>query len=417
MNRRRYSACGLATAACVAVLLLWRHYADTRYSVKLSDGSGLRIVGVSYGLTNEFVAGDFLDRQFGRKAPAGGINILSFKIHQPATHRVEGFDRPGLAIFLELTDADEKTHPLLKSRRADSARLEFPGEHGAVGYMPIVFHKQGRSHYAMAMVTVFSRDQARIPVRLQTRQTNATQPWANLAEFKIRNPARAVSEAWSAQDLPQSQTIGDITLTLLEAGHTNFPAVENPARPNVASTAVFDVTVGGQHDTNWNVREVVAQSADGNHVSLWRNSQQALRLFSRYGSLPTNQFWRVEATVAKSAGFTASELHTFSVPYPLDPKWTTNFAGQSVTIGYANGDMLAVELPDKPPTKRVTFVHALNQKGDRIDEITGSWGQHRFWRSLRVTSKDTDVTATIAIHDEYRFEFFVQPGTARVGSP
>jgi len=74
---------------------------------------------------------------------------------------------------------------------------------------------------------------------------------------------------------------------------------------------------------------------------------------------------------------------------------------------------LSVELTNQPAPLRLTFVQAVDDEGANLDDRTGSWGQHSFWRSLKLprTSipKAVTVHATVAIHENYDTEFLLQP--------
>ena len=91
----------------------------------------------------------------------------------------------------------------------------------------------------------------------------------------------------------------------------------------------------------------------------------------------------------------------------------TNVNGVPVQIDFVNTDMLSVELTNKPSHLRLTFLKAEDDKGTNLDDRTGSWGQHRFWKMLKLertaTPKPVRVHATVAIHENYDAEFLLQP--------
>lgn len=65
--------------------------------------------------------------------------------------------------------------------------------------------------------------------------------------------------------------------------------------------------------------------------------------------------------------------------------------------------MLSVALTNKPLNVRITFVDARDEEGNNLDNWSGSFGQHFFWKSLKL-SKPTTVRATVAIRENYKAE-------------
>jgi hypothetical protein len=75
--------------------------------------------------------------------------------------------------------------------------------------------------------------------------------------------------------------------------------------------------------------------------------------------------------------------------------------------------MLSVQLTSKPAGVRLSFVSAVDGDGNNLDDWSGSWGQHSFWKSLKVRSltgpPPGGVHATVAIRPEYEIEFTLRP--------
>jgi len=91
----------------------------------------------------------------------------------------------------------------------------------------------------------------------------------------------------------------------------------------------------------------------------------------------------------------------------------TNLGGSAVSIDFVNTDMLSVQLTNKPAQMRLTFIKAVDDAGMDLAEHTGSWGQHGFWKMLRLqragSPTPVQVHATVAIHENYEAEFMLQP--------
>ena len=69
---------------------------------------------------------------------------------------------------------------------------------------------------------------------------------------------------------------------------------------------------------------------------------------------------------------------------------------------------LAVELPGKPEDLRLTFVEAFDDDGNNLDNRSGSFLQHHFWRYLKL-ERPTKVHAVVALRRNYKAEFIIQP--------
>jgi hypothetical protein len=80
---------------------------------------------------------------------------------------------------------------------------------------------------------------------------------------------------------------------------------------------------------------------------------------------------------------------------------------------------LGVELADERPGMRLTFVKAVDDAGNDLDNSSGSWGQHSFNKSLKPAGTG-QVHVTVAIHTNYPVRFTLLPryeGTTRPQAP
>jgi hypothetical protein len=94
---------------------------------------------------------------------------------------------------------------------------------------------------------------------------------------------------------------------------------------------------------------------------------------------------------------------------------SNGLSGWPAEIRFVNTDMLSVELTNKPSHLRMTFVDARDDEGNNLDNWIGSWGQHSFWKSLKL-SKPTTVHATVAIRENYEADVTLQPRLERVAA-
>lgn len=160
------------------------------------------------------------------------------------------------------------------------------------------------------------------------------------------------------------------------------------------------------------------QDASGNYDSFTfskviTNDWMVYRLFR---VLDPSKDWRFQVSFAQDSNFPATNLFSFTVPWPLSGAVQTNLGGHACRIAFVNTDMLSVELPDKPGQTRLTFVNALDDQGVNLDNRSGSWGQYTFWKSLNL-SKPAQIHAIVAIHENHEAEFTLQPRYQRPAKP
>src|SRR3954471_7338799 len=86
----------------------------------------------------------------------------------------------------------------------------------------------------------------------------------------------------------------------------------------------------------------------------------------------------------------------------------SDFGEWPARISFLKDRILAVELPDKPEDLRLTFAEAFDDDGNNLDNRSGSFGQHLFWRYLKV-QKTTNIHVTVALRSNYKAEFTIQP--------
>jgi hypothetical protein len=198
-------------------------------------------------------------------------------------------------------------------------------------------------------------------------------------EFVITNPAPAIVTNWTALPLPQTQSDGDleVTLTKLVAG-APFPyrQGEQPPANNPANQCVhlyFNVRQNGQPTTNWQAWPVETSDATGNHVrglirpyptngvyQFWGRMLNGAYIppprhygmdgyFYRPGLWPDQSPWKVRLEFIRRLGFNDDEMVTFTnVPVKLatghdwDDEWSAWDVGKTnfpftVTPATVNG--------------------------------------------------------------------------------
>lgn len=387
-------------------------------SAQLSDGSVLRIQTVSYGGTNVLIQGTFLERLYARLGgPLLGRRFPALKVPSPKTNQFSHLSGPQLALQFVLK-RPAKDNVLFGLDRMNQGRVVFFAEEGVEYYSYLgPFSKHGNRYYGLTATTAFSRKKT-FGVRIEVmeggdRFQNLPGTWREVARFRIRNPAQRALSDWTPEVPPITKSAGNLEVTLneilLDRPPTNFALT----RPDLVATCAIQTKVAGQVSTNWRAYDVVLREATGNFLahSVPLLMTNGWRKYAAWGALDPELIWKLEVQMARDSGFDSNELFRVRVPYPLNAPIKTNLSAEPVEITFVNTDMLAVSLASKPKGKRLTFVQATDPKGNRLDESSGSWSQHSFWRSIRVAQAGGIIEATVAIHTNRPVEFFVQPNS------
>jgi hypothetical protein len=117
----------------------------------------------------------------------------------------------------------------------------------------------------------------------------------------------------------------------------------------------------------------------------------------------------LRAHFTRDSGFARTNLLKVEVPIPLTSAINTNLGGIPLTMDFVNGSMLAMNMPTNLTNLRLLFLDAQNQSGHSVQEFTGSWGQHIFWRSIDLEKARPSMSVSVAIVDDFDFEFIAKP--------
>ena len=119
--------------------------------------------------------------------------------------------------------------------------------------------------------------------------------------------------------------------------------------------------------------------------------------------------WRLKVDFAPASQFRPESLFEFSVPISLTTPILTNAADIPLEISWVNQHMLSVQMLTNREDLRLLFVTAKDNEGRDLDDFAGSWGQARFWHSIKSDGTNQTVEATVAIVPNVKLTFFVQP--------
>ena len=423
--RRKAVALVLIAVIGIAGFLLWP---DNSSKQVLSDGTVLVLSGVMVGRTNVYSHGTRLSKILGPLAPSNGINVAGLKLERP--QRVvmpasEGNEILTAELWLGPGSPQEKTFLSPPFYRKHRLLISGDDEDGFTFVKEFHdFKKQADGLFSLIWAESYPRDSRRLHFRLEERASNTNRDWREVATFVVANPKRAQVEPWKAERSTRLKLSDRLEVEIGE-----LTVRHEPIHPTDIweYTAFLPMRVfsDGQLATNWGIDGGLVQDAIGNYSGLnlaftkrITNSWTEYRI---HHPLDPTKAWKFKVGFARDSDFPATNLFSFSVPWPLIGVIQTNLGAFPLQIGFWNTDMLSVELTNKPANLRLTLVKVVDDDGGDLDDRTGNWGQHHFSKMLKVqraaTPKPVRVHATIAIHENYPAEFILRPRYERKAKP
>jgi len=423
--RRKAVVLVLIAVIGIAGFLLWP---DNSSRQVLPDGTVLVFSGVKVGRTNVYSHGTRLSKLLGRLAPSNGIDVAGLKLQRPQIVEIsgpEGSEILTAELYLGPGSPREKTFLSPPFYRKHRLLISGDDEDGFVFVKELYdFKKQADGLFSLVRAWSYPRDSRRLHFRLEERETNDTRDWREVATFVVRNPKRARVESWQAERMARMKLADG-----LEAEAGELVIRHEPIHPTDIweYTAFLPVRVfrSGQLATNWGIVGGRVRDASGNYEGFTfgfiKEITNDWRVYRMFRPLDPAKVWKFQVDFAPDSDFPATNLFSFTVPWPLPGAIQTNLGAYPIRIDFVNTDMLSVELTNKSAQTRLTFTKAVDDRGTNLDHGTGSWGQHRFWRMLNLerpaTAKPVRVHATVAIHENYEAEFVLQPRYERKPKP
>jgi hypothetical protein len=308
---------------------------------RLSDGRIIPVEGISYG-TEHRIGGRSRLLEICPWLPARIKTWLTPKRPESTMH----LDEPGLVVWVNALDAETGTNIDCQNLRVEfvNSHGELCGEDGSHWFGSQKFWRVGHRF------SVFPRDEKTLTLRISTVFKNFTNLPNASGEVRFSNPIPTTARNWTGEQLPQTQKIGDVELSLTGLRlRTNG----NPARSWETISRnwepVYEFRRDGQPVGGWLEPEWFAEDPYGNrgkylgvHLPVLRytltvyptetNTEAAIVV----ATLPivslqtlTNEIsWNQESTVASNK---MTALGCFPAgPHPfINGKYVTNFPGQA----------------------------------------------------------------------------------------
>jgi len=374
--------------------------APSRQARPSSDGTVLLLNRVSFGETNEFTHGKFVEKLFGKLISAKGMKVFSFQLAKPTVNK---FDCPEgksqMVVEFKLIGTNAGNHPLVITRPFEEYRCVIRGETGVeyVQYMGAgSFRKYVDGYFGYVFASRYPRDSRMLRLRIEHR-SKYEDPWREVAEFEVRNRPQRTTKLWKAEPANTSKKIGELEVTL---GQVTVVTQSLTAR---AVTAPFQVKKNGLLLTNWSAAYTHSEDASGNWASYFIQS-----LDPRY-------VWKFDVDFEPESDFAPENLLTFNLPKG-GLSISTNFMNIPLTISW-NWDYLEVNIPTNRTDVGLRFVRITDEQGRHGINPSGSWSQFSFRKGSfmiqteqGLTMSDLHLTtATVAIVPNVHATFYAQP--------
>ena len=273
-------------------------------------------------------------------------------------------------------------------------------------------------------------------------------------QFVVSNPTRGSFAKWAPEPLPDTQSDGDlsVTLTKLVAGaqspYNRGNGVPKNDPLNKCVQLDFDVQQKGQSVTNWRPVRVVTSDATGNSLQGWINGYYQNGQNSGYqyqqGLWLDEPAWKLRVEFSRNSGFGDDEVWAVTnVPVAagtqqdVQDAWNSNwnrtgrskpaFAETTVNgihlklfpaIRYQDqnnggGQSVSFSLKADPDPEssglRLTVLKAADDQGRELQNRGSSWGGGNYQYQYANARNVQALNLTIAIHKSRYLEFTVKP--------
>jgi hypothetical protein len=273
-------------------------------------------------------------------------------------------------------------------------------------------------------------------------------------QFVVSNPARVSFAKWTPAPLPNTQSDGDLDVTLTKlvadapSPYNRGNGVPRNDPINKSVQIAFDIQQKGQSVTNWHPVRTETSDAAGNHVTGWINPNyqngQAAGYFYQLGLWPDEPAWKLRLEFSRTSGFSDDEVWAVT-NVPVQPgtqqdvqdAWNSNwnssgkskpaFAEATVNgihlklfsaIQYQDqngggGQSVSFSLKADPDPEssglRITVLKADDDQGRVLQNRGSSWGGGNYQYQYSGVRNLKTLNLTLALHKSRFVEFTVKP--------
>lgn len=279
-------------------------------------------------------------------------------------------------------------------------------------------------------------------------------------QFAISNPARGTFAKWTPDPLPDTQSDGDLDVTLnklLAGAPSPYNSGNGAPKNDPINKCVqidLDVQQKGRSATNWRPVQVEATDATGNYIKGWINEYRPNGGMEGYfyqpGLWPDEPAWKLRLEFSRTTGFSDDELWSVTnIPVRAGSQqdvqnywsWGNQNSGRTSAafaettlngvhvklfpaIQYADqnqfpgGDskVVSVTIKTDPDPEgdgmRMTPLSITDDHGRTLNNRGSSWGGGNYQYAFAEPRNIQSLNITIALHKSRFVEFTVKPEKA-----
>ena len=407
---------------------LWFHKPQI---IKLSDGTKLTLIGATYGkhhVAPKIKIAGKLTRGNGARLDSTNDTLV---VWIEAEHKPNQYPNYQLLVSDPANTACTETYARNQSQVKEGVELQ--------GFMLDAFPRWDRK--MILRVLAYGNNGQRI----------------SKEHFVVANPGRRSFAKWPVEPLPDSQSDGDLTVTLTKlAAGVQLPYSRGNGVPrndplNKGVRLEFDTQQKGQSVTNWRPVRVVMSDAAGNSIQGWLNPNyqngQPSGYFCQQGLWPDEPAWKLRMEFSRDSGFNDDEMWAVTnVPVQAGTQqdaqnsWNSNwnnpgrskpaFAEATVNgihlklfsaIQYQDqngggGQSVSFSLKADPDPEaqqmRVTVLKATDDQGRVLQNRGSSWGGGNYQYQYSNARNVKALNVTLVLHKSRFVEFTVKPEKA-----
>ena len=413
---------GAVVLICIAFVYA---FSSPPPSAILPDGTTLHVTGAKVGFTNEFLHGNRVEKLLGNLIPTNGMSLGKWQLQRPERQQFGwSTNATTLSVQLHLTgQSNQLKQSELFNRPPFYRKFRFvhwgnDGFRYTEEIQERYFSKRRDGYFGYLNTTTFARSSDMLHLEVHQRDVDRGD-WKTIGRIDFKNPNPTAFASWATKDFPVTNEYDGFTAVLgtiqVQQPRDHATLYRDIWQHHIS--VPFKFFIAGKAVTNWNAEQIHVFDATGNENFLGASTAHTNGWVVKRGFRSSNPFvpWKLTGHFVQESEFDPSDLITISLPIPLAVPLSTNFLGTPLTLNVGSGDMLSVELPSKPRNRRLIVAEVLDQEGDAVQLLTGSWGQHGLRR--RVGKVGSKLSVTLAIVRDIEFEFIVQPELVESVSP
>lgn len=271
-------------------------------------------------------------------------------------------------------------------------------------------------------------------------------------QFIVSNPARGSFLKWTPDPLPNTQSDGDLDVTLTKvvadapSPYNRGNGVPKDDPMNKCVQVAFDIQQKGQSVTNWSPVRVETSDATGNDTRAWINNYRQnspngdpMGYFYQPGLWPDEPAWKLRLEFSRTSGFSDDEVWTVTDvparPGSQQDVWNNGdpsggkpaFAEATVNgihlklfpaIQYQDqnnggGQSVSYSIKADPDPEsqgmRMTVLKATDDQGHVLQNRGSSWGGGNYQYQYSNARNVKTLNLTLVLHKSRFVEFTVKP--------